>query len=43
MGLQPKGYLSLYDLAYIHEVSEEEVLRYCQLNGNQRLKDIWKK
>ena len=27
LGAQPKGYLSLYDLAYIHETSEEEVLR----------------
>ena len=27
MDPQPKGYLSLYDLAYIHETTEEEVLR----------------
>ena len=27
VGGQPKGYLSLYDLAYIHETTEEEVLR----------------
>ena len=27
MGLQPKGYLSLYDLAYIHGTTEQEVLR----------------
>ncbi len=27
MGLQPKGYLSLYDLAYIHDPTEQEVLR----------------
>ena len=25
--LQPKGYLSLYDLAYIHDTTEQEVLR----------------
>ncbi len=27
MGPQPKGYLSLYDLAYIHDTTEQEVLR----------------
>ena len=25
--LQPKGYLSLYDLAYIHDTTEQEVFR----------------
>ena len=25
MGLPPKGYLSLYDLAYIHDTTEHEV------------------
>ncbi len=25
--LQPKGYLSLYDLAYIHETTEQEIFR----------------
>jgi len=24
---QPKGYLSLYDLAYIHDTTEQEVFR----------------
>ena len=27
MGLQTQGYLSLYDLAYIHGTTEQEVLR----------------
>ncbi len=27
MPTQPKGYLSLYDLAYIHDTTEQEVLR----------------
>lgn len=27
VGPQPKGYLSLYDLAYIHETTEQEVFR----------------
>lgn len=27
MKTQPKGYLSLYDLAYIHETTEQEVFR----------------
>ena len=27
MGLQPKGYLSLYDLSYIHGTTEQEVFR----------------
>ncbi len=27
VGPEPKGYLSLYDLAYIHDTTEHEVLR----------------
>jgi len=27
IGPQPKGYLSLYDLAYIHDTTEQEVFR----------------
>ncbi len=45
---QPKGYLSLYDLAYIHDTTEQEVLRVWvdvlnvepkeQFNGEDLLK-----
>ena len=39
MGLQPKGYLSLYDLAYIHDTTEQEVFRVWVIVLNMEPKE----
>ena len=39
MGPQPKGYLSLYDLAYIHDTTEQEVLRVWTMVLNMEPKE----
>ncbi len=37
--LQPKGYLSLYDLAYIHDTTEHEVFRVWTMVLNMEPKE----
>ena len=37
--LQPKGYLSLYDLAYIHGTTEQEVFRVWVMVLNMEPKE----
>ena len=39
VGPQPKGYLSLYDLAYIHDTTEQEVFRVWVIVLNMEPKE----